>query len=468
MSRLLIQTPSGYAAERAYAFRVLLQEFLGLEWAMVVEDRPDVCLRLADGGKGEVRVAEGLFRVPEAGWLTEASLPPEPMPWLVVEPELLRPPDGRIPAPYGSGGDGIAARVDSAGGHIGFDLFGAAFFFLSRYEELLPGARDEHGRFPAARTLAVRHGFLDRPVVNEYVDLLWAVLNRVWPQLQRSARQTRVFLTHDVDRPHCVTGIGAARLFAVAGADVLRRADPALAARRLHSWWETRRHGEEADLCNTFDWIMTQSEAHGLSSAFYFLAGRTDPRFDAGYRLEDPSMHRLLSRIAARGHEVGLHPSYETWRAPEALVQEFQHLRRVAEGVGVRQPAWGGRQHYLRWEAPTTWQHWEDAGLAYDSSVGFAERPGFRSGTCYEFPVFNLRTRRELRLRERPLVVMEVSLLATIYLGLDHEDTFAWAARLVEACRRHHGDFVLLWHNNNLVASRDRMLYQRLLAAATG
>ena len=63
---------------------------------------------------------------------------------------------------------------------------------------------------------------------------------------------------------------------------------------------------------------------------------------------------------------------------------------------GVRQEQWGGRQHYLQWANPTTWRNWDAAGLAYDCTLAFSEAVGFRTGTCHEYPVFDLVARRPL------------------------------------------------------------------------
>jgi hypothetical protein len=132
----------------------------------------------------------------------------------------------------------------------------------------------------------------------------------------------------------------------------------------------------------------------------------------------------------------------------------------VAAAEGTWQREWGGRQHYLRWENPTTWQNWEDARLDYDSTLGFADQPGFRCGICYEYPVFNLRTRQSLALRERPLVVMDGTLLDYLKLSLDASAQRILA--LAAVCRQFAGDMALLWHNNNLLSQRQRHLYQRV------
>ncbi|MDR5569615.1 polysaccharide deacetylase family protein [Paenibacillus larvae] len=160
-----------------------------------------------------------------------------------------------------------------------------------------------------------------------------------------------------------------------------------------------------------------------------------------------------------------MHPSYHTYLHPYQIKREYERLRQVCEEEKICQQIWGGRQHYLRWSAPATWQVWEDAGLQYDSTVGYADRPGFRCGICREYPVFNLQTRRKLKLKERPLLVMEQSLLNKSYLGMEEEKAFSHILRIASVCKRHNGQFTLLWHNSQLQRKEDRDLYERVLAA---
>ena len=169
----------------------------------------------------------------------------------------------------------------------------------------------------------------------------------------------------------------------------------------------------------------------------------------------------LLRSLHERGHEIGLHPSYRTFRDGEQTLREFQALRRACEEEDIDQPAFGGRQHYLRWENPITWQNWEDAGLAYDSTLSFADRAGFRCGVCFEYPVFNLRTRRSLKLRESPLIAMDASLLE--YHRLSLEQATAQLLELKRRCRLFEGEFTLLWHNDRLLSRRARKAYELTL-----
>lgn len=74
--------------------------------------------------------------------------------------------------------------------------------------------------------------------------------------------------------------------------------------------------------------------------------------------------------------------------------------------------------------------------------------------------MFNLKTRQILRLRERPLIAMDTTMLATKYMGLQPEQIIEQIAHLGNICRQYGGDLRLLWHNTNLVGKSQRWLYQ--------
>ena len=324
---------------------------------------------------------------------------------------------------------------------------------------------DEHGRFPAAASLAARAGFLHRPIANEYAEVLGAALRSVWPRLPNLRRRADVWLTHDVDWPLVTLGRGAREVARSAAADVVARRSPELARRRLTGWLRGRRGDFRGDPGDTFNALMTVAEEAGLRGTFTFLAGGT-AALDGRYHLTDPWIRRLLRRIARRGHEIGFHASYDTYDDADRLAGEFETLRREVGALGVEQDAWRGRQHFLRWRNPFTWRAWSEAGLDVDSSVYYAEKPGFRTGSCHPYPVFDLDRRRELPLVESPLTMMDVS--ATRYERLGDDRTVDTARALGQACRVLGGTFVLLWHNDAVMTARSRRLYRDVVSAARG
>jgi hypothetical protein len=335
---------------------------------------------------------------------------------------------------------------------------------LTRLEEHVVAERDDFGRFPAAAAVAHREGLLGTPIVDVYVDLLWDALTRRWPQLQRPRRGYRVALTHDVDDPIARFGRGPRDLVRQLGGDLVLRRDPRLVPRRIASWLAGSRGGRRLDPNNTFDFLMDVSERHGLASAFYFMvADGTPDAEDPPYPIDLPWVVALMQRIHRRGHEIGFHP---TDTDPQRTVRAFERLRAAAERAGVRQAAWGGRQHYLRWENPSTWRTWERAGLEYDRTLAYPDHVGFRTGTCHEYAVFDVLERRRLRLRERPFQVMDRTVFE--YMGLDRGAAHATVAEIAAQCRRHEGELCLLWHNNVVVSAAEKRGYEDMIEMAVG
>ena len=464
---LLVSHPPGRLPERRYILDVLLRDFLGLDYVARTHDKDHVVISLQGDPRGKrLILADTLFLTPEDEWLRPSSLPELPLEvWDLshtpIDATMVTP---KLPVIYGTRlPNGSYCECSDSGISLGLDILGSAFFMLTRYEEIVKKARDQYDRFPASASLAWQEGFLDRPIVNEYLEILWSLLKRLWPGLERKTCTHRVLLSHDVDRP--LYSIGR-RLFSVlksSAGDVIKRRDASFAFRRLRSYVKAQKGCFGLDPYNTFDLIMGISEKHGLRSAFYFMAGKNGGQFDATYNLEHPWIRRLMKTIHERGHEIGLHASYLSFRDPARTKQELEELLHIADEEGIRLGPIGGRQHFLRWENPTTWQSWEDAGLDYDSTLGFADQVGFRCGVCYEYGAFNLWTRQPLRLRERPLIVMECSLLAPQYMRLTPEQAWQETVRLRDRCSMFNGDFTVLWHNSELVERKETDLYKRLV-----
>jgi hypothetical protein len=448
MTRLVVAHPPSHAAERRYACQVVLGEFLGLDFCPLIEERADTELRLP-GSEGSLRVADAFFKVSEQDWLSPASL------------AIAQPASGTLPAPFRS-----TEPPSGEGEWLDLDVFGNSFFFLSRYEEAVGSARDGHDRFPPEASWAGRNNLLTRPLVNEYVKALREAVQRIWPDLPRPERPYSLVLSHDVDWPHVTRGRTLPQVARAAAGDAVKLHDPGLGARRLIAWARGRHGNLGGDPGDTFDFLLDESERRGLKSAYYFIAGHTAGEIDGAYSLDDPEIRALLRKVHGRGHEVGLHTSYHTYLDGRQIAREFESLRRACAAEGIEQESWGSRQHYLRWRTPDTARHLDAAGLTYDTSLSFATRAGFRAGTCYEYPLFDLQRRGALRLRERPLLVMEMALFADTsrqYMALPRLQALDYLRVLRDAVRAHGGQFTLLWHNSTLLSRRQKGLYRETL-----
>lgn len=428
---LVVRTSIRFLLEKQYVFHVLLGDFLGLPFRVETTESPDFHLVLPNGKC--VTLRDGFFsKIIGDSYLSPANLPAGAQ---TVEHPFE--PSEKLTVIYGE--PVLYFRDDEI--ITSFDLFASAFYMLTRWEERVLPDRDRHGRFPANASLSAKYNFLERPIVDEYAALLWQLLARMgWPG-EPKKYHFRLQPSHDVDYPNLWwRPADQLRTFA---AGIFRRGD----------WREVGyflRHGFSAknDPFDTFDLLMDLSERNGLRSQFNFM-GERPPDSDAFYPLRHPFVQDLMQKIARRGHEIGFHPSYESvddgrrtaGRSP-MFWQELASLRGVSP-----LPVTSGRQHFLRFSMPETWQTWADAGLETDGTLGYAEAEGFRCGTCHAFPVFNILTRQKLALREQPLVAMDVTLAQ--YRKYTPETALEKLRQLVGEVRKHGGTFTLLWHNSS-------------------
>lgn len=373
---------------------------------------------------------------------------------------------GALPAPGASKLNSPLIEKRGADYVVHYDIPGLIFWMLARIEEIGRTDLDEHQRFPAASSHAFKHGYLMRPVVDEWLHILGQVIQRQWPAIRLKQHQFKTFLSHDVDRPSRYAFASLPHIIKRMGGDVLRgNFKSALSISQLRKKTQTRLL--TADVCNTFDWIMDQSERIGEQSAFYFICGGTNNK-DAEYDIGHPAIRDLLRRIHARGHEIGLHPSYDCYRNPEMLKQQANLLRQACAEEGIHQKYWGGRMHYLRWQQPTTLRAWDEAGMSYDSTLSYADHAGFRCGTCFEYPGFDAVEDKALSVRVRPLVVMEASLFNRKYMNLNDDEAVSRFKELKNKCRLVNGQFSLLWHNSEFYNRSRKEIYRNVITDNAG
>lgn len=366
-----------------------------------------------------------------------------------------------IPAPGSSALYYPLIEKQNSGYVIHYDILGLIYWMLNRFEELNRFEVDVHGRFPAYASHAAKNNYLDRPIVDEWLYILAQVIELTWPEINLKRHSFSQKVSHDVDFPVLFGFANYKNLIKRMAVSVIRNKD--LKSAMLAPWIRinNKKKLHTQDPYNTFDWIMDVSDRCGIKSAFYFICGRTNEQRDGDYDFECESIRDLIRHIHSRGHEIGLHPSYETYLDEKLIKGEFNQLKKVCSEESIGQSVWGGRMHYLRWQHPVTMQLWNDAGLNYDSTLGYADRPGFRCGTCFEYPAFNPLTNKILNLRIRPLIAMECTVMAKHYMGMGTGDNaLEIFIRLKDACRKVNGCFTLLWHNSELDTDEKRNLYQ--------
>ena len=206
-------------------------------------------------------------------------------------------------------------------------------------------------------------------------------------------------------------------------------------------------------------WIMDTNERLGNVVQFYFIPYITS-RLDTTIPFNSSEVRSLLKEIYRRGHVIGIHPGYETYKDPEQFMKSVEKFKQVIREEGINQTRLGGRQHFLMWDMGKTPRFWENAGLDYDSSLCFADKAGFRCGTCHEFWLYDCKIRRVLKVKEKPLIVMDCTIISKKYEGLGlTSKAIDRINSLKETALKCGGDFVVLWHNDALSTTEEKQFY---------
>ena len=449
---LQINFPANHQPERNYIASVIFDEILGLPVSINFSDNiihPEILF----GNNKKLIIEDHFFSINPTPlfYLDKKYIPNEPM--FINQNENPFLTENELPVIYGR----PYINADRNLIHCGIDLFGSSFYMLTRWEEYVLPDQDMHCRFAYSASLAVKWSFLQRPIVNEMAIMLWNMLVHLGFSEKRKVNKFDIMLTHDVDLPlfvrsnfHIVKKILG---------DIFKRRNLNEALFTIKSFFNTI-FNIENDPYNTFHYLMHLSEKLNLRSHFFFLCGGKS-KFDESMPIDSPFMQKLIEEIMLRGHHIGIHPSYNSYLDSKLIKEQKEILESNTKTKII-----SGRQHFLRFRTPITWQILEDNGIEWDSSIYYPDMAGFRCGICHAFSVFNILTRKKLKLKELPISAMEVTW--TNYLKSPPEEMLAEIKTLIQTVKKYDGTFVLLWHNSSFYTPHFKLyatIYEKIIDA---
>ncbi len=309
------------------------------------------------------------------------------------------------------------------------DIISSIFFMITRWEEYCNPIRDQYNRFPGTESIAYQYHFLNRPLVNEYAELFWNLLQQLQFPGCRKEKKFRLHLTHDIDalqsHPKLISFVG----------DIIKRKNPKMAVSRCKPPY--------IDPYDTYNFLMNKSEQLGIRSTFYFMASdyRMNPTFPSNY-LNTKKFKEVVTNIQSRNHCIGFHPGYTTYNHPQKWHEEKQKLE-TALGFSLTYC----RQHYLLVDIPKIFTVWENEGMKNDSTLGYADQEGFRCGTGDRYPLFDFLNRKRLQVYELPLIVMDGTL--NQHKKLAPKQAEECLLYYINIGKKYHMDITFLFHNSS-------------------
>lgn len=325
---------------------------------------------------------------------------------------------------------------------VPYDIVTLPFLLLSKSDEGDDSPRDQHGRFQFANSLANVYGFVDVPLVDAYaLQLRQWVLQHIDVPFCWAPRVPKVVPTHDIDLT-CRFHSSWQAFKSIFGRDLILEHSLRNATGSFREFRNWKKCSDDDPYLLAISELEKQALDNDKNAVFFFKAQQLC-EYDATYDISDPRVGRVIRQLLDADMTVGLHGSYGSLDDEKTLCNEKKRLESV-----VSASVTCGRQHYLRFnpERSQTIRAWRKAGIEHDYTLGYAERPGFRCGTCHPYPLYDLDDDSPTSVIEHPLIVMDGTLID--HMKLDVDASAAAIRELMQRCAGAEGDFVFLWHNH--------------------
>lgn len=341
---------------------------------------------------------------------------------------------------------------------VGYDLFEEIRFLLTKgqpaAEAGLPSL-DLHIHFLRDQMRAAGIEFVEIPPVPEGYQFI-------------------VCLTHDIDHPairkHRSDHTAAGFLYRASVGSIVRFVRGQLSFRSLlRNWiavskWPFIQIGLARDFWADFVDQYRRTEG-GLPSTYFVipvagkcgrgLTGAAYKRRASAYGARD--IQPAIRDVQNGGHEIALH-GLDAWLDSDAAARELDEIRKLTGQSEI-----GVRMHWLCFNEDSP-RELERAGVSYDSTIGYRETVGYRTGTTQAFVPLGTKTLIEL-----PLHAMDTALFYPAYLGLGPQRASELLENLLKNAARFGGCLTINWHDRSLAPERQWFAcYRQFLDAAAG
>jgi hypothetical protein len=373
-----------------------------------------------------------LYRGPKINY-SDRELSPDD--FLIVPVSLLFEKDIR-PQPIECFSLNFHKAFFETAGSLRFDIFAAAFYLLSRYEEYLPHEKDIYGRFSHTSSLAFREGFLMQPLINFWLHDFKQALRERFPTLRFKGSEFANLITYDIDIAYAYLCKGWWRNIGGTLRSLLKGQ-----WREIIERWQVLA-GLRKDPFDCYEWLDALQLYCRLKPYFFFLVARKPSPYDKNVATSAKRFRDLIEYYAGAYH-AGIHPSWQSGDDHALLKEELEWLQVVADKEIV-----ASRQHYIRFTLPGTYRRLINAGIRKDYSMGYGTINGFRASVASCFQWYDLEREESTSLNIYPFCFMD----ANSFYEEKHSTREAYEelTSLYNSVRKVNGMMITIWHNSLL------------------
>ncbi|MBM4403633.1 MAG: hypothetical protein FJ042_04520 [Candidatus Cloacimonetes bacterium] len=322
------------------------------------------------------------------------------------------------------------------------DVIASGFYFLTCWHEFIISERGlPQGRVDFRQSLQYRWDFTEIPVVDVYCHLIRGMMEQFLPELSREihwneASGFAVSLSHDIDYWDYWTPGHRKEMMSYNLKTLRKRPLRALykvLAHTIHKsiFYNPWKHNRQ---------IVRKELDRNINSTWFLLASEQFEDERQNYLTDVVYREQIIDAIGQQ--EIGLHGSPQSAFDLDTLNQELETL--VQAGFNPT----GFRTHYLHFDYQKSFSILEQAGIQYDSTLGYWENIGFRAGVSFPFFPFNLAENRPFHVLEIPLIVMDTTLHSPKAMGLNLRRARRRLIKMIDLADKYQSHITILWHNN--------------------
>ncbi|MEP6615184.1 MAG: hypothetical protein ABJA57_01330 [Ginsengibacter sp.] len=332
-----------------------------------------------------------------------------------------------------------------------FDIFSAAFYLISRYEEYLPHQEDNLGRYDHKISLAYRNDFLQLPLVNIWIEQLLEWLQQKYPELVSHPAAYKFIPTYDIDIAYSFLDKGMKKNIA-GGLQSLVQLRLTGIADRIRVL-----NGKQKDPFDHFSRLEHLHTKYSLQPVYFFLVAEKNGRYDKNILPGTKTMKALVSHHAKQ-YSIGLHPSWQS-SIDHSLIHREKNILETMAGSEINQ----SRQHYIRFTLPQGYRQLLAEGLENDYSMGYPAINGFRASVTSTHFWYDLEEEKQTKLKIHPFCFMDST--AIFDEKITPARAFLEMLYYNNICKSVHGTLITIVHNHFLGSHHKewRDIYEKFL-----
>lgn len=313
------------------------------------------------------------------------------------------------------------------------DVFAAVFYLVSRYEEYLPHLKDKYGRYLPSESVAYKHNFLRKPIVNIWIQEFISHLQTEFPAFSVPTSKFEYISTIDIDNAYLFKGKGFVRSAAFLIKSLLK-----LDFIKTKLAYEVITQ-KRKDPYDTYSLQFNLQKKYNIDVRYFVLLGDYGLN-DKNISHVNSSLISLVKRLADLA-PVGIHPSYGSNLNSNILSKEIKRLKDIQKReVSI------SRQHFLQLSLPETYKKLIESGITNDYTMGYASELGFRAGIATPFTFYDLDMEQTLPITIHPFAITDDILRFNLELNCDN--VLSEISEIVADVKKVNGTLISVWHND--------------------